>query len=193
MQRTPDYGTYHHTTPEQSELTRQTLRGAFYDAFHRISNPGDVKRVLDAGCGLGFLSEVTARYFTDSTVVGVDLFGSKGLPEGNMKLAADNMIAAGLLDRVKFVKSDLKSLDFPVEYFDLVVSNLVFHNLGRSRFKAYEGIVTVMKPGAFFVVGDFFFSKTRDMGFLRKRMRLVDEINGIEKMPAAYSIMIFRK
>ena len=193
VQQTPNYGTYHHATPEQSELVRQTLRGAFHKAFQRISNPGDVRRVLDAGCGLGFLSEVTARYFGDSTVTGVDLFGTKSLPEGNIKLAADNMIVAGLHDRVNFVRSDLTSLNFPAEYFDLVVSNLVFHNLGRSRFKAYDGIVTVMKTGAFFVIGDFFFSKTRDMEFLRKRMKLVDEINGIEKMPDAYSIMIFRK
>ena len=121
MQKLPYYGTYHHTSPEQSEFIRRVLRETFFDVFRLIEHPETIKSILDAGSGLGYLSELAADFFGSSSVTGVDLFGSESLPEGELELAERNMKAAGVDDRVQFIKSDLTELDFPEEYFDLVI------------------------------------------------------------------------
>ena len=44
-----------------------------------------------------------------------------------------------------------------VQYtFDLVLSNLVFHNMGKKRLNGYATVFDALKPGAFFVIGDLF-------------------------------------
>ena len=61
----------------------------------------------------------------------------------------------GVGDRVKFIKADINGLEFTEGKFDLVVSNLVFHNLGKKRFSAYSEIYKILKPGGYFALGDF--------------------------------------
>ncbi|MCW6170845.1 MAG: methyltransferase domain-containing protein [Thermoplasmatales archaeon] len=191
MQKLPYYGTYHHTSPEQSELIRRVLRETFFDLFRLTGHPETIKSILDAGSGLGYLSELAAYFFRTSSVTGVDLFGSESLPEGDLELAEENMKAAGVGDRVRFIKSDLTDLDFPEEHFDLAVSNLVFHNLGKKRFDAYLSIGRVLKPGGFFVLGDFFW-KAEDKKFLRDHFTMLAEKTRISEMPDQYSIMLLR-
>ena len=192
MQELPYYGTYHHTTPEQSEMIRVVLRENFFELFQVIDHPETIKCVLDAGCGLGYISELAAKFFTSASVTGVDLFGSGSLPEGSIELAEKNMKATGVGDRVKFIKSDLTDLNFPNEHFDLVVSNLVFHNLGKKRFNAYSCISKVLKSHGFFVIGDFFWKKN-DKKYLGEHFTLLTEKTEISKTPDRYSIMLFRK
>ena len=172
-------------------MIRSFLKEAFFDIFGRVEHPEAVKRILDAGCGLGYLCELAAKFFSSASVTGVDLFGSQSLPEGDLVLAEQNMKVAGVGDRVKFVKSDIADLNFPEEHFDLVVSNLVFHNLGKKRFNAYSHIAKALKPNGFFVVGDF--SKTGDKKFLQKHFTLLAEKAEVDKMPHDYSIILYRK
>lgn len=192
MSTTPYYGTYHHTTAEQSEIIRSALKTAFIDVFRKIENPDSIELILDAGCGLGYLSEIAASFFDRSSVIGVDIFGSESLPEADIEIAENNMKSANLGDRVKFLKADLNGLEFHGSKFDLVVSNLVFHNLGRKKFSAYSKVFDVMKHGGYFALGDFF-SGAEDKNFLSSHLQLLNERKNIDQMPSMFSIILLRK
>ena len=192
MTAPPYYGTYHHTTPEQSEIIRTALRTVFINIFRKIGNPGSIELILDAGCGLGFLTEIAANFFDTSSVIGVDIFGSISLPEGDLVLAENNMKSPGVGDRVKFIKADLNKLEFTESKFDLVVSNLVFHNLGKKRFSAYSEIYKILKPGGYFALGDFL-SGEEDKNFLCSHFQFLHESKNIDQMPSRFSILLLRK
>ncbi|MEM0158778.1 MAG: class I SAM-dependent methyltransferase [Thermoplasmataceae archaeon] len=192
MLKLPYYGTYHHTTYEQSEMIRSILKDCFIKEFQKISHD-HVREILDAGCGLGYLSELSAVYFPGSKVTGVDLFGSRSLPEGEMSLAIDNMKALKLEERVKFVKSDLSKLSLLDETYDLAVSNLVYHNLGRSRFEGYRELARVIRTGGYFIIGDLFHTRNRDIEFLESYFYLLNKELVIPGMPRNYSLFLFKK
>ena len=189
MPELPYYGTYHHTNARESDIIRGALRIAFNEVFREIGDPSSIHMILDAGCGLGFLSELTLKFFSDASLVGVDLFGSRSLPEGDMVLAMENMKFIGVGNRVEFVKWDLAKLNFPQYHFDMVVSNLVFHNMGKKRFQSYSRIIEMIRPGGYLVLGDFFYGST-DKEFLSERMTLLNERKGVVSMPDRYSIML---
>lgn len=192
MQASPYYGTYHHTTPEQSEITRSELKSKFENAFEKIKGKVTVNNIMDAGCGLGFLCAVSAKYFPAASVLGIDLFGSESLPEGSITLARQNMEMEHIAERVRFLESDLKTLDLKDVEFELIISNLVFHNLGKSRFQAYKNVIKFLKPQGALILGDFFMD-SRDKKFLSDLLNFEGEITEIHHMPMNYSIVIFRK
>ncbi len=192
MQASPYYGTYHHTTPEQSESTRSELKSKFENAFEKIRGKVTVNNIIDAGCGLGFLCAVSAKYFPTASVLGIDLFGSESLPEGSITLARQNMEMEHIAERVRFLESDLKKLDLKDVEFELIISNLVFHNLGKSRFQAYKNVIKFLKPNGAFILGDFFMD-AGDKKFLSDVLNFEGEITEILHMPMNYSIVIFRK
>jgi hypothetical protein len=47
--------------------------------------------------------------------------------------------------------------------YDLAVSNLVFHNMEKKRFKAYGTVFDALKPKGYFVIGDLFPHGKADM------------------------------
>lgn len=89
---------------------------ALFDLVGKISG----KKILDAGCGEGFISrELTRR---GAKVVGADL--SKKL----LKLAQNEEIENSL--GIVYYHTSLEDLShFPSEEFDMVIANLVLHDL----------------------------------------------------------------
>ncbi len=151
----PDFGVYHHSTRKQSEILRESVRDLFSHSFDIAGiRKGEDIRVLDAGCGSGFLCAVVASYFPNAQITGIDLFKSGSLRDLSLDAAIRNMERLGFSRRVEFVTADLTESLKSLGTFDLIVSNLVLHNLGQRRKKAFENIVEVMKHGAFFVYGD---------------------------------------
>jgi hypothetical protein len=61
----------------------------------------------------------------------------------------------------------------PAEKFDIIVSNLVFHNFGKMRFKAYSRLSSWAQAGSFIIIGDLFFSPQTDIAELAKAFRIV--------------------
>ncbi|AHC52419.1 hypothetical protein SUSAZ_01895 [Sulfolobus acidocaldarius SUSAZ] len=51
-----------------------------------------------------------------------------------MRKAEENMEHLGIRDRVFFKRLNVLDITEELGRFDMVVSNLVFHNLGRRRF-----------------------------------------------------------
>ena len=75
----PDFGTYHHSTSVASKKVRAVVGAMFTDAFASIPfGRDDELRILDVGCGLGFLSCVSAEFYNNAHIIGIDMPSSKG-------------------------------------------------------------------------------------------------------------------
>lgn len=171
-----DFGIYHRTTPEQSRRLQKYVEKVFAKLLRPLYPHRAALRIVDAGCGLGFLTSVAANCFPKATVTGVDLFRQGSMSELSVEKAIENMKSLALDARTSFVKHDLtKPLRSDVPY-DLVVSNLVFHNMEKRRFAAYANVLDVLKPGAYFVIGDLFPHEKADMDFFARCSTLVDQL-----------------
>ena len=169
------FGTYHHTTFEESERMRETAKEMFMEAFKRTYDSNADLQIIDVGCGLGFLTILTASYFPRATVTCVDVFTQSSLRENSRDLLENNLRIAQVLDRVKIVEADVTE-SLPPGKFDLAVSNLVLHNLGRKRFVAYRNIHDVLKPGSYFVNADGFIKKSLFVDPFRDDMKRISDI-----------------
>jgi cyclopropane fatty-acyl-phospholipid synthase-like methyltransferase len=188
-----DFGTYHHTTPEESREIRERAEKAFLKLLRPLYPSAAPLRILDAGCGLGFLTYVAATCFAKARITGVDVFRHDSISGMSMAKAAKNMTSLGMDSRIEFVKHDLTKPMESDAHYDLAVSNLVFHNMGKKRFKAYETVFDMLKAGAFFVVGDLFPHDKADMVYFLERSTLTKEVDGGGSEAWAYKIRVLRK
>lgn len=187
-----DFGTYHHSTPEESEALRKLSKAAFSTLLKDLYPSDAPLQILDAGCGLGFLMDVAAKCFPAAHITGVDLFSHNSMSEMSIAKAKRNMKSLALDSRTSFVKHDLtKALATKTQY-DLAVSNVVFHNMGKKRFKAYETVFNVIKPGGFFVIGDLFPHQDTDMDYFREHSSLLKELNEGNYGAWVYRIRVLR-
>jgi ubiquinone/menaquinone biosynthesis C-methylase UbiE len=64
--------------------------------------------------------------------------------------------AAGVSDRVEVHTANITELPFPDDSFDLVISNVVIHNLktGTERDTAIDEAVRVLRPGGRLLIAD---------------------------------------
>jgi len=114
---------------------------------------------LDIGCGSGALSIRLAKKFSDAEVVGIDSWG--GNWEYSKALCERNALIEGVGDRLTFQKASAASLPFPDESFDVVVSNLVFHEVKEVSEKQslVREALRVLKSGGRFAIQDLFLFK----------------------------------
>jgi SAM-dependent methyltransferase len=160
----PDFGTYHHSTAGESTELRKDIKVLFTEAFAELPFSRDGKlKILDVGCGLGFLSCFCAEFYPNATVTGFDTFGHESLKDSSLGKARDNASILGLSHRVDFGRGDVFRADYSKKDFDLIVSNLVFHNFGRKRLVAYERLARWAKPKSYVVLGDLFFDYETDL------------------------------
>jgi len=172
----PDFGTYHHTTSEDSKEIRKVVESMFKDAFASLPfRRDDELKILDVGCGLGFLSCTSAEFFTKAQITGIDTFEHDSLRGSSIEKARENARFLGLSDRIVFEKGDVFTYN-PKKSFDIFVSNLVYHNFGRRRFGAYSRLASWARPGAYVVMGELFFSPKIDLIRLSKEFRILKEI-----------------
>lgn len=175
-QKDPDFGTYHYTTRATSEKIRAFVKGMFTDAFASLPfNRDDELRILDVGCGLGFLSCVSAELYRNARITGIDIFEHESLKGSSLERAEENAKILGFSDRIDFNRGDVFAFT-PAEKFDVIVSNLVFHNFGRLRFKAYSRLASWAQAGSFVLMGELFFSRKTDVARLSKEFKILREI-----------------
>lgn len=113
-------------------------------------------RVLDIGCGSGALSVRLAKKYKDATITGIDYWGSEwGYCREQCE---ENARVEGVEDRTVFQQASALKLPFEDEAFDLVVSNLTFHEVkgGKSKLDAVQEALRVVKKGGKFVFQDLF-------------------------------------
>jgi SAM-dependent methyltransferase len=188
-----DFGTYHHSTPEESKQIREDAAKAFTKLMRPLYPRRAALRILDAGCGLGFLTYVAAECFPKASITGVDLFRRGSMSELSIDRAVENMKSLAIDSRTTILKQDLtKSLKSGVQY-DLAVSNLVFHNIGEKRFQAYGNVFDALKPKGYFVIGDLFPRGRADLDYLRERSTLIHELDQGGSGRWHYQIKVLRK
>jgi 16S rRNA G1207 methylase RsmC len=173
----PDFGTYHHSTSVASKKVRAVVKGMFTDAFACIPfGRDDELRILDVGCGLGFLSCVSAEFYQTARITGIDTFKHASLKRSSLEGAKEHARILGFSDRIEFKKGDVFTFT-PAEKFDIIVSNLVFHNFGKMRFKAYSLLSSWTQAGSFVIMGDLLiFSPKTDIAHLEKAFRILRQI-----------------
>jgi ubiquinone/menaquinone biosynthesis C-methylase UbiE len=116
-------------------------------------------RALDIGCGNAPLSIKLAQKYPKAHVVGIDYWGSRW--EYSKSKCERNAKIVGVSDRVVFQKASASSLPFNDEYFEVVVSNLVFHEVGDAPDKreVIREALRVIKKGGKFAFQDLFLMK----------------------------------
>ncbi len=109
-------------------------------------SPND--RVLDFGCGSLTLSIMAAQAHPQAEFFGVDI------DEKILTIANEKLINSGLTVDVKQYNGS--KLPYPDNYFDRVMSSLVFHHLTlRQKYFALEEIQRVLKPSGELHIADF--------------------------------------
>lgn len=113
------------------------------------------EEVLDLGCGRGALLTMVARLLPNGHAVGVDLWHADqtgNSPDATLR----NAELEGVADRIDVRTGDVTKPPFPDQSFDLVISNLVLHNLpsAAARDDAIDQAVRVLRPGGRIVIGD---------------------------------------
>jgi SAM-dependent methyltransferase len=191
LQKEPDFGTYHYTTRAASNQIRVAVKAMFTDAFGSLPfSRDDELKILDVGCGLGFLSCVSAEYYKNARITGIDTFKHSSLKRSSLERAKENARILRLSDRIDFKNGDIFTFT-PTERFDIIVSNLVFHNLGKIRFEAYSRLSSWMQSDSFVVMGDFF-SPEADLAQLSNKFRILREAKP-ESGSRAFTLLVMSK
>ena len=116
-------------------------------------------QALDIGCGSAALTIELAKKYTKASFTGIDNWG-KGW-EYSQRACERNAQLEGVGQRITFQKASASRLPFPDESFDIVVSNLVFHEVADTADKRAllrEALRVVKKDGRF-VFQDLFLIK----------------------------------
>jgi ubiquinone/menaquinone biosynthesis C-methylase UbiE len=106
--------------------------------------PGD--RVLDVGCGPGYLTRLAADAATPGNVVGIDASPNSIDYAQRITRQANCSFRVGVAEK----------LDAPDASFDVVVSSLMLHHLPEDlRLQATQEMFRVLRPGGQLVIADF--------------------------------------
>ncbi len=116
-------------------------------------------KVLDIGCGNGPLTIRIAKRFPRAEAVGIDYWGKAW--EYSKSVCDRNAEIEGVADRLAFKRASAASLPFDNGAFDVVVSNMVFHEVRNVRDKKelIKEALRVLKNGGYFVFQDLFLWK----------------------------------
>jgi SAM-dependent methyltransferase len=123
---------------------------------------------LDIGCGSAAITIELARKYSNMQVTGVDYWGKNW--EYSKSLCEKNAEIERVAERVSFQSASASALPFEEGRFDVVVSNLTFHEVSdiKDKKEAVKEALRVLKKGGRFVFQDLFlwkavYSETDDL------------------------------
>jgi len=113
------------------------------------------RRILDIGCGTGYLSSIVAGRYRGAHVIGIDLAEAMAHHAATARnaLAQRLRAVAGLRARCDFLCSDAEALPLASESVDMVVSNLTLQWCDVRA--VFAEVVRVLKPGGLFMFSTF--------------------------------------
>ena len=130
------------------------VQNLILDRFQTVE--GKPVRVLDIGCGNGPLTIGAALRYPQVELVGVDTWGRHW--DYSLQVCQANAQQAGVAERVTFRQASAIELPFEDGSFDVVLSNLVFHEVKEAADKrtGVREALRVLKPGGTFILQDLF-------------------------------------
>ncbi len=113
------------------------------------------ERVLDVGCGNGFLLVEAAKRLTTGKATGIDLWKTDA-GQQTADAAWHNAQLSGVADRIEVKNVDARNMPFENNSFDVIVSSLMLHHAGSraDRQQAIQEMIRVVKPGGTIVLYD---------------------------------------
>jgi len=97
--------------PDYSEMLKSL--------FIYINPDFQPKTILELGCGTGNLTQMIHQRYPDATIVTVDI-SAECINECKSRLSSE---------KIKYIKSDFKEIEFPDNTFDLVLSSISIHHI----------------------------------------------------------------
>jgi len=106
------------------------------------------QRILDFGCGSLTLLILAKQHYPEAAYYGVDV------DKKILDIASQKMKAANQHIFIQQYNGD--KLPYPDQFFDKVMSSLVFHHLTlRQKYSALDEIYRILKPGGELHIADF--------------------------------------
>jgi len=143
-----DYGTYLHGdfVIERKFAIRDRLV-----VLAALSKPSDI---LDVGCGRGLIAIGFARSCASHRIEAIDVWNQDEIPGNDPEWVLENARREGA-SNIKVKYGDAREIPYESDRFDLVVSNLVIHNLPeQEQLKACFEMHRTLKPGGLLLYSD---------------------------------------
>ncbi|WP_156628632.1 class I SAM-dependent methyltransferase [Mycobacterium sp. 1274756.6] len=137
-----------------AHATRRGKFAVWAELLDGLRLRGD-ETVLDLGCGRGAVLCAVAKRLPRGRAIGVDVWQADQTGNAEQTTWA-NATLEGVADRVELHTADITTLPFDDASVDVVVSNLVIHNIpGRAgRRRALLEAVRVLRPGGRLIIAD---------------------------------------
>ncbi len=115
------------------------------------------ENVLDVGTGRGLILIGAAKKLSGGRSVGIDIWNKETLSNNAPENTMLNAEAEGVLDKIELFSQDVRKINFPDNYFDVIFSNRCLHNIHEisGKKKACDEIYRVLKPGGTAVISDY--------------------------------------
>jgi arsenite methyltransferase len=139
-----------------------TRRGKFLvwsELLDGLSLKGN-ETILDVGCGRGAVLLLAAKKLPQGKAIGIDLWSTTDQSGNAEAVTQKNASLEGVEKQIELHTGDMRSMPFPDESFDVVVSSLAIHNIPEAagRDKAITEIIRVLKKGGIALLADFRFT-----------------------------------
>lgn len=111
--------------------------------------------VLDVGTGTAQIPVVLAKKWDGCRIMAADAAVSM------LDIARYNVEVAGMIERIQLTHVDAKTLPYPAQHFDLVMSNSIVHHIPEPRTVLAEAL-RVLRPGGMLFFRDLFRPYSRE-------------------------------
>jgi SAM-dependent methyltransferase len=158
------------------------LYSKFMKFRHRDKMPemvnwrGD-EHVLDVGTGAGLLLIGAAKKLKTGKATGVGVWSTVDLSGNARERTLRHAEIEGVKEKVEVLDGDATAMKFADGTFDVVVSNLVIHNIPtrEGRNKACREIARVLKPGGVAIISDFVRTRQYQAAFEKCGLKISPE------------------
>lgn len=132
----------------------------FYSSIAGAINETDKRiKILDLGCGTGLELEYIFERVPNALVTGIDL--SQEMLAKLLNKYRDKSA------QIKVISSSYFDIDFQTREYDYIVSVMSLHHfLPDIKLNLYKKIWRALKPGGFYIEGDYIVSKIKEVELL---------------------------